>query len=68
MNDEAVCRTALATKGLLNILHCTGLGHSKSQRILKLHRWLNSSSIVAEWVDFAIGGVGNFTHLAISLI
>ena len=36
-----------------NILCCTGLGLFKSQRISKLHRWLNSYAFFDERVNFA---------------
>ena len=35
-----------------NRLCCTGLEHSKSQRILKSFHWFKRYSDLAEWVDF----------------
>ena len=44
-------------KKLLNTgwwLCCTGLGHSKLQRMTKLHNWFKSYGNFNEWVDFAL--------------
>ena len=34
-----------------NRLCCTGLGHSRSQRILRWHHWVKNNGNFAEWLD-----------------
>ena len=53
MSNEAVCRTAPATPGLLNKLCQSDEELSKSQRTSKSHQWFKSYEHFTEVVDFA---------------